>query len=234
MSNMILVLLPGMDGTGDLFDAFVQALGKRVVVQVVRYPVDQPLGYGQLQAFVRERLPSHARFVLLGESFSGPVAIALAASNPANLKGLVLCCSFAKTPHRLLRVFRPLLGLVSPANLPWSWISIAMLGPFASTTLQVPLSRAIASVTRATMQARMFAVSKVDASADLAQLRVPTLYLQASRDRLVPSSVARTIAQLQPGTRVISFDAPHLLLQVVPVQAADAVVDFVHQIEACG
>ena len=40
-----LVLLPGMDGTGTLFEPLLQALGQHWPVQVLHYPGDQPLGY---------------------------------------------------------------------------------------------------------------------------------------------------------------------------------------------
>ena len=41
---MVTLLLAGMDGTGELFGPFVEALGGEFQVKVVRYPNSEPLG----------------------------------------------------------------------------------------------------------------------------------------------------------------------------------------------
>lgn len=46
----MLVLLPGMDGTGQLFSPLVSALGPDVETIIVRYPCDIPLSYEELEA----------------------------------------------------------------------------------------------------------------------------------------------------------------------------------------
>jgi pimeloyl-ACP methyl ester carboxylesterase len=96
------VLLPGMDGTGVLFADFVASLPPEFKPLVVAYPNDPKLGYPELEVLARAALPRDQRFILLGESFSGPVAISIAASNPPGLLGLILCCTFARSPHPLL------------------------------------------------------------------------------------------------------------------------------------
>jgi pimeloyl-ACP methyl ester carboxylesterase len=93
----VLVLLPGMDGTGLLFEPFLKAL-KGFEPLVLRYPRGLT-DYADCVAYARARLPKERPFLLLGESFSGPVAIALAAERPAGLRGLVLCSTFARNPR---------------------------------------------------------------------------------------------------------------------------------------
>ena len=91
-----LVLLPGMDGTGLMFGPilpFLEGLDPRVV----RYPAELT-SYPDCLAFARAQLPLDRPFLLLGESFSGPIAIALAAERPEGLQGLVLCVTFARNP----------------------------------------------------------------------------------------------------------------------------------------
>ena len=75
---MHLLLLPGMDGTGRLFGPLLRALPPALSPVVVAYPVDQPYGYAELLPLVEAAAPAGAEFVVLGESFSGPLALLLA------------------------------------------------------------------------------------------------------------------------------------------------------------
>ena len=49
----MLVLLPGLDGTGKLFANFVRALGAGVECRIVGHSSDEPLGYEELEQRVR-------------------------------------------------------------------------------------------------------------------------------------------------------------------------------------
>jgi pimeloyl-[acyl-carrier protein] methyl ester esterase len=76
-----IVLLPGMDGTGALLVDLAAALGTEFDVIVVSYPVDRALDYAALERIARSRLPSNGPHVLVAESFSGPIAISIAAAH---------------------------------------------------------------------------------------------------------------------------------------------------------
>jgi pimeloyl-[acyl-carrier protein] methyl ester esterase len=103
-----LVILPGLDGTGARFADFISAIAPAVDARVIPFPTDEPLGYAQLETLVRRALPSDRRFVLLAESFSGPLAIRIGADPPRGLAGVILCGTFAKNPYPWLRLMRPL------------------------------------------------------------------------------------------------------------------------------
>ncbi len=104
-----LVLLPGLDGTGDFFQPLLESLGDGIRSRVVRYPVDGAYDYATCQKLAREELPTDGPYVLLGESFSGPIAISLAAEAPKGLVGMILCVTFATNPRPRLAFIRPLL-----------------------------------------------------------------------------------------------------------------------------
>jgi pimeloyl-ACP methyl ester carboxylesterase len=87
-----------MDGTGHLFEPFIAALGGEFNVKVVRYPAAEPLGYAELEGIARAALPLEGPCVLLGESFSGPIAISLAASAPERLQGAHLVLHLREQP----------------------------------------------------------------------------------------------------------------------------------------
>lgn len=84
-----LVLLPGMDGTGMLFEPFIAALGDAFPITVVTYPpTADSQTYADSLNLAALALPPKGLLVLLGESFSGPIAISLAAANPKRVVGL--------------------------------------------------------------------------------------------------------------------------------------------------
>jgi pimeloyl-[acyl-carrier protein] methyl ester esterase len=61
---------------------------------------------------VRASCPVSEPFVILAESFSSSPAIQYAATNPTNLKGLVLCSGFAASPIK--GILRYIAWLIAP------------------------------------------------------------------------------------------------------------------------
>jgi|SRR5438105_12009184 len=222
---MVLVLLPGMDGTGDLFAPFVEALGPTQTVRVVRYPTSEPLGYSELGALAHAALPSEEPYVLLGESFSGPIAVALAAARPQHLRGLILCCTFATNPQPAFAWLRGMIGFL-PTRPPIKVLEALLCGRFSTPTLRAALAAALHRVSPAALRARFAAVLRVNVVSELQALRLPVLYLRAIEDRVVPVRSSRLVTTHCPHAKVVELVAPHFLLQAAPDQAAAAVAEF--------
>ncbi|WP_374568789.1 alpha/beta fold hydrolase [Ideonella sp.] len=227
-----LVLLPGMDGTGDLFAPLIEALGDAFTLQVVRYPVDRPANYDELASLVRALLPRDRPYLLLGESFSGPIAVTLAAQAPAGLRGLMLCCSFVRNPHPWAAWLRPLARVVPLKAMPVRSLAWFLLGRASSARWRSALAQTLAQVSPATMRARLQAVLTVDVSAAWARVTVPTLCLRAAQDRVVPAAASRLVTALRPTTQVVELTGPHFLLQVAPDEAARAIRAFVRSLSS--
>ncbi|MEO7497030.1 MAG: alpha/beta fold hydrolase [Massilia sp.] len=233
MVHMVhLVLLPGMDGTGELFAEFVAALDSGIAPIVVRYPADQALDYRALERFARGFLPADAPFVLLGESFSGPVAIALAASRPPGLLGLVLSCTFAVNPHPWFKPFQSVLRFLPISVGLADFASPVLLGKASTPARRSALRKAMAGAATRVFQQRLHAVLNVDYAERLADIDVPILYLQASNDRIVPASATRRLMALAPPITVELIAGPHLLLQAMPCETAAIVSRFVRKMGA--
>ena len=229
----LLVLLPGMDGTARLFQRFDAALRAQTAIatQAIAYPA-APLDYAALEAFVRERLPRNRPFVVLAESFSGPLGAALRADPPPGMRALILCCSFVRNPRPLLAPLRHLLDLIPFGTLPGFALRQALLTPYATPPLQAELAAALAQVPPSVLRQRLRAVLETDASPSFARGSLPVLYLRARHDRLVPPANALQILHLEPGTQLVDIDAPHMLLQAAPAAAADAVAAFLTGLSA--
>lgn len=230
MSKIGLVLLPGLDGTGLLFADFVDALGPEFDPIVVRYPPDIPLGYSQLEPLARASLPSGEPFLLLGESFGGPLSISIAASAPPGLRGLILCCSFASCPRRCLGKLKFLTPYLPVRGFPRSVVAKYFMGRFASDELARKLGDASEHVAPEVFRYRIRAVCEVDCSEKLQRVPVPILYLRASLDRIVPRGASKRVKRLAASARIVEIDAPHYLLQARPHAAVAAVVKFAHEV----
>lgn len=225
MSRM--VLLPGMDGTGTLHDAFTAALRPDVDVIVLDYPQRELLGYPELAQRLAPRLPADGRpYALLGESFGGPLAIELAARRPPGLAGLVLCASFARFPDGWLRTLASIARHMPATRPPLALLAPLLLGRWDTQVLRDALARALALVAPAVLRCRLDEVLRVDVRDRLARIDVPVLHLQATADRLVAATAGATIASAIPGARLVRIEGPHLLLQAAPANCAAALRDF--------
>ena len=122
-----------MDGTGKLFPEFIPALPRGANAVVVTYPLDQPLGYTELEAFARQKLPTQP-FILVGESFSGPIAVAIAAADPATVRALVLVGSFVRRPIETPRWLQAVLVAVPIWRVPIALTSLLAFGRWSSVT----------------------------------------------------------------------------------------------------
>lgn len=122
----------------------------------VRYPNHIILCYDEFMAYVGSAIPPPEPFVLLAESFSTPLAIRCGASNPRNLRALVICAGFVCSPVTGLGRFAathlaPLLVRFGRSNFPSSflsgfWRESLLVGPRASPSLLNEPRSAISSV----------------------------------------------------------------------------------------
>jgi len=224
---MNLLLMPGMDGTGELFAPLRAALPRGIPAQVLAYPDGATLDYEDLLPVVRAGLPSEP-FVLVAESFSGPLAIMLAAERPVGLRGVVLCASFVRNPAWWAP---PVLRhAVSSSAFRWfpSFVrERALLGSHGTAELRGLLARAHATVSPASLAARARSILTVDVVDHLRNCDVPILYIRGSDDYVVSIRSLRRIQAVVPAIRVVTVPAPHLVLQVQPAACAEAIMEFV-------
>jgi pimeloyl-[acyl-carrier protein] methyl ester esterase len=105
MTRLPVVLLPGLDGTGDLFKHFAETAPPHVRPVVVSLPLYT--SYQDLSSAIRNQLPATGPFVVLGESFSGPLAVAIAEEAAERVSHVILCNTFLSSPVTTLLRFVP-------------------------------------------------------------------------------------------------------------------------------
>jgi pimeloyl-[acyl-carrier protein] methyl ester esterase len=220
-----IVLLPGMDGTGELFSQFVLLKPVDFVVTVV--PLPQKSGsYSDLERLIEPRIPGDVPFVLLGESFSGPLAIRLAAKRPPNLRGLILCNSFAAPPRAACWRMLPW-GAIFHFPPPNFVLRRYLAGDNASLSLIADIRRTLSSVPPRILASRIRTLVTSNSGDALRALDVPILYLRGTADRLVTESAYLAIAEIVPSAKRRDIPGPHMLIQARPVEVWQAITEFV-------
>ena len=226
-----LVLLPGFDGTGRLFSPLRKQLSKTLNTIVLSYPNDKPMTYSELCYSLKDEMPD-SPFVLLGESFGGPLAMLMSQRANENLKGIILCASFIKNPHVLLTKFiRPFL---KPKHLrnetPALYIKTMLTNGISDPKLIHNIQAATRELTPEIYFTRLKEIAGVNVIDILEICELPIMYLRASKDRLVYASSMKLIEKFGKNVTIQSFDAPHMLLQTMPDLAAQRINEFINQI----
>jgi pimeloyl-[acyl-carrier protein] methyl ester esterase len=230
-ARLTLLLLPGMDGTGELFNPFIRFLPAWIKPEIVRYSNHVPLGFRDLLPAVRSAIPDSSPFVLLAESFSTPVAVQLAAEGPSNLQAVIICAGFVKSPVGTLSRFwiSALAPMLFGFPLPSFVIRSLLVGSTAPVELVRRVRTVVSTVSPQVLVLRLRAVLKCDEQRALSRISVPILYVQAAEDRLVRQSSLETIRAVRADVTIARMAAPHFILQREPQSAADAIVAWLAQ-----
>jgi pimeloyl-[acyl-carrier protein] methyl ester esterase len=230
------VLLPGFDGTGRLSRYFVDALPPQLTPSVIAYPLDVPESYSDLEARVRSLLPCDRAFVIVAESFSGPIAIRIAAKNPKGLVALVLIGTFIHNPVRFVPTWaKSLVGSYLFHIPPPAWMVRQLVAGFdAPDELMSETLAAWCQVKPGVLAKRLREALAVDAADDFLAVTLPMLYVKGTQDRLLAPSTVDALKRLRPDLEVAVIAAPHFVLQRRPTEAADLIANFLARCGAIG
>lgn len=220
---MKIVLLPGLDGTGNLFEPFVNALPKNIETQIISYETDIKQSYKELVEFVATELPSE-EFILVAESFSGPIAYQIALLKPDFLKSLILVATFLENPHPILlnlfNFFPSSLMLSMP--IPNTLIKIFFLGDSAKKETIDLFKRSIKSVSSNVLSFRLKEILKLRKSNQSCGIK--TIYIQATNDRLVPDRCLEALQKTFQNINVKRVVGPHFILQANPQSCVEILI----------
>ena len=216
-----LILLPGLDGTGRLFGPLQQALEPKIRTSAIAYPIDRKFDYDALCDRVWHDLPE-SPFAILAESFSGPLALKVAARGPHWLRALILSASFVADPCPVL--LRPFYKALNPL---YSWLQLPdwairawLTGDSAPRELRRKVQEVAGPVPLDVLAFRLEEALNCDVTGDLEKCPVPITYLNGTRDRLLSKRALRTLQSVRPDVQVINIPGPHMLLQTATSDCA--------------
>jgi pimeloyl-ACP methyl ester carboxylesterase len=228
-----IVLAHGAGGGIDAnFGSLMPLLAEGRTVTGSDYPADDtPL---DLDAVADALVAAAAteRFAIIGFSLGTAVAVRAAARHPERVTGLVLAAGFAAADNRL-RLAMDLWTALLEAGDRESFARFVFASAFSPVFVNamppeaagIAVKEFAANVPGGTA-AQAALVRRVDTSADLATIAVPTLVIEATEDDLVDPAAHRRLAAEIPGAEHVRIEAGHVLMLERPEEWHRAVLDF--------
>src|SRR5262245_10846415 len=225
--GVTLVLLPGLDGTDVFLRPLVAALSPAIRPLVVSYPPSDAEKYDDVLEFIRRETAELSGFYVLGLSFSGPLAVMLAAAEPRRVKGIILVATFVRLPRPSLRCLR----FACNGPILWMWRILRRVPIVAFKSRDDPIRVAKAETLRRVparcFAARVRAVLDVDIRPTLRRCRQPILCISFRDDALVPRRNVDDILRDAPSATAVTLPGGHFTGCTNSGALADEVEKFV-------
>lgn len=218
----MLVLLPGMNGTGELFAEFLSYYdGDHLVISL---PESGPQDHATLANVINQQLPNES-YILLAESFSGGIVPELLKLNPTHIKGVIFVASFLSSPRSYLIGVAKLLPIKALVSLPLSNIAhrLLFLGQEATKPLLSKFVKVIKSIPKQVLSSRL-EVMKVLQLPEMT-FDIPTIYIRALSDRLISPNKSQEVANVFNHIEFVEIEGPHFILQAQPKESARLVTE---------
>lgn len=162
--------------------------------------------------------------VIMGHSMGGAVALEMALAHPDRVRGLVLVGTGARLRvapvvlQGILEDFEGAVGLIGE----WAY------GPDAPADLRHLGQRLMAATSPEVMYGDFLACDAFDVMDRLGEVRIPTLVITGTADRLTPVKYGSFLAQHIPGAQLVLVEnAGHMVMLERPQEVGETVARFV-------
>ncbi|MGB8354722.1 MAG: alpha/beta hydrolase [Chthoniobacteraceae bacterium] len=229
--TITLVVLPGLDGTDVFFRPSLALLPAWIRPVVVSYPSSGANGYEDLFRVVREKVSQIPDFYVVGSSFSGPLAVMLAAAEPARVRGMILSATFLRPPKKNLprfkfaMIWQVIWALRFARRIP-VWVLRKQDDPF-----RLAKAETWARVSARCLASRVRAVLGVDVREPFKKCNQPILCIAFDDDRVVPRHNAEEILFHRPSAKLAVIPGDHLAMCKDPADWTREITGFIQEQE---
>lgn len=225
---MPLVLLPGLDGTEVFFRPLIELLPDWVRPEVIQYPDEGPYDYPALLAQLRQRIRHLPTCYVLASSFSGPLAVMLAAAEPERVRGLIFAASFVRAPRRFPLPYRLIANAPTVAAVRALRRLPVWLLRQRSDEFRMAKRATWARVSARGLAGRARSVLRSDARNLLQHCPQPVLAIAFADDRVVAREYAAEITGGRTRARLVTLPGGHMGLFTHPQGPAAEILRFIH------
>ncbi|MCL4679014.1 MAG: alpha/beta hydrolase [Alphaproteobacteria bacterium] len=226
----LIVLLPGLDGTGRLFEPLLAYIGDLPQHQVISYK-NIPQNLNDLAGDVEARLDKNRPVLLVAESFSSLVALRLLERGNLQLAGILFFAGFARAPCPLLiNVAR-----FAPSFLIKFFASNRLLAKLFFLTNKMPLDvfdlyvDVVRGIPADVFKIRLQILHQAKKPPSF-KTRVPFGLLRVKNDLLVSKRATDELSALCDDLFLREADGTHFFIQTRPEQSAGIIREFLQKI----
>ena len=184
------------------------------------------MGYPELLAIAESYLPSNSSYVLLGESFSGPISVDIASRNPTGLKGLILVNTFLTDPRPLLGKFIHAVPNALLQNPPRYLLKLVSSESEKGINVAGSLQDVLAELSPELIRARLGYIASVNVIEAVPGIGVPVAMLRSTRDWAVPKKSMKLLSRASVDVSEIALPGNHFILQSSPNKSAKIIERF--------
>ena len=223
---MKILLLPGLDGTGLLFDKLIEEIPSAFDVEVVSYDSVEAVSYSDQAVEVAARLKSRDIFIV-GESYSGRVAYELCQILGKRVKGVVFLASFISRPSVISRFATILpISLLKPSALSKFLLHMFGFNLAGGPEIVTPVFCSLQKTDKRKLKSRLSNIAKL--ANPNAKVGCPVTYVRPSTDLLVGGNSVKYLASMCPNFNQVIVSGGHFIAQSNPVLCAKVICNAVN------
>jgi pimeloyl-ACP methyl ester carboxylesterase len=228
-AQSVLVLLPGLDGTDAFFAPLIKLLPAHVRPLALTYPDHGPYRYEELLPRIRASLSGVGSCYVYASSFSGPLAVMLAAAEPQKVRGLILGATFVRAPRRYPGLFRLVAStpIVSALRL-LRRLPVWLLRRRSDALREAKRETWVTTSARS-LAARARSVLVVDVRKQLSQCKQPVLAIAFADDTVIARAYVEEIVSCSTSAKLVTVPGGHMGLFTHAAGLAAEVVRFIEQ-----
>lgn len=237
---MMILLLPGADGTGVLFKPFIEVLQasintehfskaskpiSSVIINLNHDEMGNPLAQKLSEQATRiENEYEGQSVVVIAESYSGLLAYELLSRQQLDITHVVFVASFLKAPSKFVSIVAKLNpvwlkgAIQTTPSVIWGRV---LFGRWQTRQLRILFIQALKQTPNELLQQRLAIIANTTVAHKT--LSMPCLYLQANQDNLVSAQNIEIFDEVFTDFSRIAMDGSHFLLQTNPEGVWEAI-----------
>ena len=209
-----ILFLPGLDGTGLLFEDLLAQLPTTVDVEVISMDELSGSSYVEQAKEIATNVRG-AKILLVAESYSGRVAYELCELLGSNIKGIVFIASFIETPSTISKLARfiPVMLLKPHSASIWLLGKVGFSG-FGNERLIRRVFSSISVADKTKLKSRLINIANLSSASK--KHTTPIVYIRPSHDWLVDTKAVETVCTVFTSAEVVTLQGGHFIAQSDP------------------
>ncbi len=218
-----LILLPGMDGTGQLFEPMINLLPVSIDTTVI------PLSSlkeddAKSQAYEIAKQFGEEPIMIFAESYSGLIAYQLCQISTLNIKHVFFAASFLARPSYISKFsYLAPISILRFNLIPKFFLSWLFFGSLNRKDLVDLFLKSLRLVSDATLKKRLKYIANLGEPSN--RIHIPCTYLQATKDKLVSKKAVFQFQKVCANLQIKQLNGGHFIAQSNPKECVEAIIN---------